>query len=173
VGTGSYQDQGSNRSFSLDLAPSGGYFVADNLLIGARLPLGFDRSRNYGFGYPNPASPLTMTTTSYGLGPLVRYYVGEGKAKPYVGASFTYGRSATRREQGTQLLEQKASYTQLSPTLGVAYFFTRNVALNAGVSYDISRYRYTFTGDPSNLGSFQSTSKALSLDIGFLILFGK
>jgi outer membrane protein len=171
VGSGSYQDQGSNRSFSLDLAPSGGYFVVNNLLIGARLPLGFDRSRTSGF--PNPTSPQKTTSTSYGLGPLVRYYIGEGKVKPYVGASFTYGRSTTRREQDTQFLDQKASYTQISPTLGVTYFVTRNVALNAGVSYDLSRYKYDISGSSSRPGTFTATNKAFSLDIGFQILFGK
>jgi outer membrane protein len=173
VGNGSYQDQNQAWSFSIDLTPSAGYFVAKNLLVGARLPLSFDRSRSYEFVFPNPNTLTTSTSTSYGLGPFARYYIGEGKLKPYVGASFTYGRSTTKREQGSLLVNQKINYTQISPTVGLAYFINRNVALNAGISYDISRYNYDISGSSSRPGTFAATNKAFSLDIGFQILFGK
>lgn len=59
-------DLGKSSGFNISLSPKAAWFIKDNVAIGAYALLGFTKS---GEGAP--------TTTTYGVGPLARYYVNK------------------------------------------------------------------------------------------------
>ncbi|MGI4870787.1 MAG: hypothetical protein ACRYFX_06350 [Janthinobacterium lividum] len=61
----------NTESHSFSVAPSGGYFVADNLAVG--LSVGYSSSYQYAAG-PYASSPYSMRTKGFNVGPFVQYY---------------------------------------------------------------------------------------------------
>jgi outer membrane protein len=174
VGSLSYTQQAGNKSFSAGLAPSAGYFVADNFLIGTGLPLSLSSSKS-----SNGPFYTETTTTGIGLSPFIRYYIGKAMLKPYLGASYSY--SSLRYKYKTFIGDVTGTgYSSiLSPTVGVAYFINRNVALNAGLNYTIQTteaeyldYAALSQSRPALINS-KSDYKLLSLVIGFQLFLGK
>nr|WP_281257915.1 outer membrane beta-barrel protein [Spirosoma oryzae] len=173
VGNFSYSDQSNQRSFEGSLTPSAGYFVANGLVVGTGIPLGLTWAK-YTTTDPTTSTfaDAKLVSTRYGLAPFIRYYFGENKLKPYVGVAYSYSRTnANQNIPGTQSAKSKGHTSVLKPTIGVAYFITRNVALNAGLDYNIQteESRYTQAASVSN---FSSNSSTLSLGIGFQLFFG-
>ncbi|AKD54284.1 hypothetical protein SD10_04540 [Spirosoma radiotolerans] len=77
---------------------------------------------------------------------------------------------------GYQTLKSGGFTSIVSPSIGVAYFINRSVALSAGLNYVWERYNngnqfYDASGNP--IENTTSTSKFLSLTIGFQIFLGK
>ncbi|QKZ14515.1 outer membrane beta-barrel protein [Spirosoma sp. KUDC1026] len=174
VGNFSYQSQNGTKNFSGSISPSAGYFVIDNLLVGTGVPLSYSA-----FRFPTAIAPFAKSiSTGYGLSPFARYYVGKTQLKPYAELAYSYSRSINKQTQEDvtgQLSERTslASSTNLTPTVGVAYFFTNNVALNAGLSYNIQASKTEACDVNNNLVSFTSNWKSLSLGIGLQIFFGE
>lgn len=172
VGNFTYSTQNGYNSFSGSLTPSAGYFVANNLAVGAGIPLSLTTNK-----FSDPNGDTHTRTTSVGLSPYVRYYIGSSRLKPYVGVSYAYSLTNQRNESGGQTLKINGHISTLSPAVGVAYFVNRTVALNAGLSYIWQRYKsgytvYDASGNPINEAPV-STTKYVSLGIGFQIFFGK
>ena len=178
IGTFTYQDQFGVRAFSGNLTPSAGYFVADGLAIGTGIPFSFSSQNGTGvsiYGY-------NASGTSIGLAPFVRYFIGKARLKPYLGLSYSYSRSNSKNTQhdaiGTTDSRAEGHSTAFIPTVGVAYFFTRNLALNAGLNYNVNHqegqvtYATTLPTTPSP-SSYGYNSKTGSLAIGLLIVVGK
>ena len=176
IGNFTYQDNNTSKTFTGSLAPSAGYFVANNLLVGTGLPLSLSTSK------PGQSNPFLVksTTTGIGLSPFIRYYFGKSALKPYVGVSYSYaymhyaykvlpifGNDASTNGYATSLV----------PTLGVAYFINRNIALNTGLNYNILNSKigyYTPVSSVSpRVGTIEFDLKSLSLSIGFQIFLGK
>ncbi|UHG93466.1 outer membrane beta-barrel protein [Spirosoma oryzicola] len=173
IGDFTYSGQYGQRNFSASLSPSAGYFVANGLLVGARVPLSYASVRypEYNSNGTSPV-PAKSIATSYGLGPFVRYYVGSAKVKPYIGLSYTYSLTNTKQTSSArETVKNSSHYSLIVPTLGVAYFVTRNVALNAGLNYN--SYRSTYEADQPTPGTYTDTSKSFSLGIGFDLFFGQ
>lgn len=174
VGNFSYQTQNGSKNFSGNISPSAGYFVIDNLLIGTGIPLSYSA-----FRFPTTIAPFVKSTsTGYGLAPFARYYFGKDKLKPYAGLSYSYSRSVNKQTQADvtgQPSERTslASSTNLTPTVGVAYFITNNIALNAGLNYNIQASKTEARDVNNNLVSFTSKWKSLSLGVGLQIFIGR
>lgn len=171
VGNFQYSTQNGYSAFSGSISPSVGYFVANNLVVGTGIP--FSYSKNH---YRNPNGDVHNRNTSVGLSPFVQYYFGTAKLKPYIGLSYSYQKSDQRTEQDYQTLKSAGFTSSVTPTVGVAYFINRSVALNAGLNYVLSRFRndtpaYDASGNPVDQPTY--TSKYLSLDLGFQIFLGK
>ncbi len=178
IGNFTYQDQFSVKSFSGNLTPSAGYFVADGLALGTGIPFSFSTQKGNGVGIYGSHS----SGTSIGLAPFVRYFIGKNRLKPYLGVAYSYSKSNSKNTQsdfnGSTDLTSKGHSTAFTPTLGVAYFFTRNLALNAGLNYNVNHqegkatYTSTLPTAP-NPSSYDYSSNTLSLGIGLLIVVGK
>lgn len=110
----------SNKNFTLGVQPSLGFFVADNLAIGASLS--FNMS----------TAPNTPNFYGYGLGPLARYYVGGGKIKPFVSASAMY--------VGSNYDGQTSNGFNFDGGVGVAFFVTDNVAIDLQGLYKWNKF---------------------------------
>lgn len=169
VGNFEYRTSNNTRFFSTNLTPSAGYFVANNLLVGSGVPLGWSTTKSGSF--------YEATSSSIGVSPFVRYYVGASSLKPYAGVSYTYSQTNTQTQSpgNSNEVNVKYMYSSLAPTVGLAYFVNRNVALNAGLSYNFfnstSRREYNVT--PGSTPSETKTDyRSLTLNVGFQLFFG-
>lgn len=163
VGNVLYNSQYGYRSFSGSIAPSAGYFVADNLAIGAGLPLSYSTSRSTDRSYRS-------WNTGIGLSPFVRYYFGKATLRPYGAIGYSYSRSWQHTESPNETINYRGFSSSLSPTVGVAYFINRTVAMDAGISYVSNWYN---NGFDDSQPSTTSRSNYLALNIGFQLFFGK
>jgi outer membrane protein W len=171
VGNFQYSTQGEYNSFSGNISPSAGYFVANNLVVGTGVPLSLTTNK-----YSGPGGDVRNRSTGIGLSPYVRYYVGSNKLKPYLGVSYAYSSTRRRTDMGYQTLKASGFTSTVSPGIGIAYFINHSVALNAGLNYIWERFNngnqfYDASGNP--IENITSTAKYLSLDIGFQIFLGK
>lgn len=171
VGNFQFSTQNQYSSFSGSISPSAGYFMVNNLVVGTGIPLSLAINN-----YADPNGDIHNRSTSVGLSPYVRYFIGSNKLKPYVGVSYAYSKSNQRTESGYQTTKTGGFTSSVIPTVGVAYFINRSVALNAGLNYVWSQYdngysMYDASGNPIERTTY--TSKYLSLDLGFHIFLGK
>ncbi|RAJ89778.1 outer membrane protein [Larkinella arboricola] len=173
VGDFSYRKFKGNRghSFSVDLAPTAGYFIANNLLVALTVPYSLQRTRYQSI-------PDAALSRQIGLGPSVRYYLGKAKLKPFAGLSYAYSWAKSRAvstDLSLSLPTNRFFTSTLSPNLGLAYFINRNVALNAGLNYNVSTEKGYSTSatspDPDN-NRYSFQQKTLTLGVGFSILLG-
>lgn len=170
--TYSEQNNGGTKTISASLAPLAGYFMANNLLLGTGVPLSYSNTK------PSFAGLITQTTNvSIGLSPFIRYYVGPSSLKPYVGLAYSYSFTNTKYETQTGVVSGDGRSTMLTPTAGVAYFINRNVALSAGLNYSIQTSESVRLGGATAsapaITEFTTNSKALSLNLGFQLFFGR
>lgn len=115
------------KEFSLELTPQAGYFIADDVAVGALL--------NLGVNAPEGGDAETF----WGIGPFVRgYFGGTEKGKFFGQADLAFGGYESETRFG------------LGATAGYAYFLTKNVALETGLGYDY--YKWEGSDGASNLG---------------------
>lgn len=168
-----YRNEGeySTKDFGGTIAPSAGYFIARNLVIGAGVPVSYSSSRLSSDNYK-------WYQLVYGVSPFINYYIGNKPLKPYVGFSYAYNKSVSySRSFSTSESTYRGHSTVISPRAGVAYWVTRNVALNAGLSFNIQHSEGMPTTPipmPVLLGFTElPDSRYFSLDFGFQLYFGK
>jgi outer membrane protein len=171
VGNIAYQTRSVSSYFSASISPSAGYFVSDNLLVGTGIPLSLSMSR-YDLG-----SNVETRSISYGLSPFANYFFGNGEIKPYVGIAFGYSRTNDTRKQNypatvSSKTTQNNSLINIAPTVGAAYFITDNVALNAGLNYNIQSYRGEAIDLSNQPEDYTTNWRSLSLTVGFQLFFG-
>jgi len=178
LGNFTYQKQENGYSyFTGSVSPSVGYFVTDGLVVGTGIPLSFGSTR-YGQYYASFYN-LRQNSVSIGLAPFIRYYFGQAKLKPFVGIAYSYsrttGNSKTDTAGGSES-KTKGYTTAFTPTIGLAYFVTRNLGLTASLNYNINHVEYnTVQTSPNTPGASMAnyTSRLASLAIGFQIFLGK
>ncbi|GAB3911523.1 hypothetical protein GCM10028803_53180 [Larkinella knui] len=162
-------------TFSGSVMPSVNYFVRQNLLIGFDVPYSVEKSK-----LKNPLlTSYGSVEQQLGVGPSIRYYIGNSNFKPYVGISYTYSRYYHKYDMnanGDFRITSKGFRSNLAPGLGVAYFVNRNVVLNAGLTYNFyhDKWKNIIAGG-SNLDNTSNNykDKTLTLGIGFAVLFGE
>lgn len=113
----------SNSTTTINISPDAGYFVANNLAVGA----------NVGFW---SSSYNSSTTTVFNFGPMARYYFAEmGKNAKLFGHAFVgFGSS----KQGSN---PSVSSTTWGINAGPAFFLNKNVALEATVGYNSEKVK--------------------------------
>lgn len=123
--TGRFEKSSEETSFSF--APSAAYVVFDNTLLGVRL--------NYSSLKETEGEREEMDK-SLGIGPFVRYYVGEWKFKPFVEGEIQVGNSKYSNKDGTDLdteLEYKLFGYAVSG--GVAAFVNDYLSFDMSIGY--------------------------------------
>ncbi len=146
------------RNIFASLNPRMGFFIIDNLVVGASVPTSFNFSDG-DFG----------DSRSFGLalGPFVRYYLGSGALRPLVEAGTTIGFQNSRF---TNNLDEttKTTNNTLSTQAGVgaAYFINDNISIDGLFGFQSDRQKPD--NNPDNL---VITSNRWGLNVGLTILF--
>lgn len=133
----SYNSKGSsNKSYNFNVTPSLGYLVANRWVVGGIIDLGISGSKS--------ENSQTITTTSYGISPFVRYFLSDAdRDKYFAQAKFNVG--------GLKQTDVSASsYIGYGLSLGYNHFFVKAVALEIGVGYDFKHPSEGF--DENNFG---------------------
>lgn len=178
IGNLTYQKQESGyRNLTGSITPSAGYFVANGLVIGTGIPFSFSAIK-YGDFYPNFYN-LRQNGNAIGLSPFIRYYFGPAKLKPFLGIAYSYSHTTSKYKTDTAGgSESKSSghTTAWGPSVGLAYFVTRDLGLTLGINYNLDHVEYSVVQTSPNTPGASSAdydTRSLSLGIGFQIFVGK
>jgi outer membrane protein len=150
---GSTDTNGKYTSFSLE--PQFGYFVIDNLAVGAGLNLTLSSWKPDG-------SDGKSTSSLIALSPFARYYFGPGifgEAKVLLGAS------KDKDDFGGNTDEKKFNVTGLSLGAGYAIFLNDNVAIEPMIGYETIGYKNKTSGEPD----YKDIDSGLFVRVGFQI----
>jgi hypothetical protein len=168
-----------SKSTTLDVSADGGYFIFNQFCTGVRGGVNYT-SDNFQEAYSNPAgggivmytsiSSVTRTTT-WIVGPFVRYYLLKPKHKINVLAdiNYLYGHSVAESSSTTIVTDENGNLPQISMATsktksntssfvfeaGPAWFINPKVSLELTGGYVITRYT----------GGYHSNAFAIGLGI--------
>lgn len=120
----------NGRQTSFSLAPQFGYFVIDNLAVGAALDLNLSK-------YKSDDGDYESTSTSIEFTPMVRYYLPQGI---FFQGQFGFGTGKDKVDNGNTD-DDKYNITSWGLSAGYAYFLTDNVALEPQLGYGGTGYK--------------------------------
>ncbi|HYF30302.1 MAG TPA: outer membrane beta-barrel protein [Chitinophagaceae bacterium] len=126
---GSFVLNTNDNSTTIGLNPTAGYFVMNNLAVGGTVILNYTKFGN-------------SRSTTFGAGPLVRYYFGQTNIKPFVHGEF--GLISEKTKVGANSNTENGINFLLGP--GLAGFLNENVALEALAGYSYTKLK-DFDGD--------------------------
>ena len=164
-------DDPSFNSSSYSISPTIGYFLIDNLVVGAEVSFsGFKNTRD---GSGEFSSELESRGRGISFSPFARYYFNTGKIKPYVSGSVGFGSNRSRNEgiivvnDVTDSFEtdSKGRVTLYTATGGVALFLTKDVSIDVGIQYNNSTFKRETDGGIES----RNTNNGISLIGGISI----
>jgi hypothetical protein len=145
--SGNGQQQKSNSTqFAIQFGL--GYFLFNNFAFGVEPMFTYYTNKDISSG-------SKLTSTSYTVGPMVRYYIGTSKVKPLVqaNAGWTFGDSKFALLNS----ETKTTGLKYGGGVGVGIFISQSISLNGILDY---QYTTTKTTDSNsnkttqNIGAF-------------------
>jgi hypothetical protein len=109
---------GGGGSTGISVSPSLLYFLADRVALGGGVGLGYSDHDN-------------GSTTSWRLGPEVRFYFGASTSKtlPYIGAAVQVGSSSSDIDDGPGSGSLDASFWGLEGVAGLTFMISRQVGI--------------------------------------------
>jgi hypothetical protein len=119
--------QKGNTGFSFNLTPKVAWFVRDDLALGAQVLIGLETGNGF-------------TTTSYGVGPIARYYLKDNaiesirKTRWFVDANVGINGINTK-VSGSPSVHTNGLGIGVGP--GIAYFLNQNIALEVLAKYNL------------------------------------
>ena len=120
--------QSNNTSFSLTIDPKIGFFIQDNIAIGAEVKLGF-------------STDDASTIINYGIGAFGRYYISDKRMVLMKHARF-FGEASAGIDGKNTDPKNAGAYNTNGLGLGfgpvVAYFLTPNIGLEALLNYELT-----------------------------------
>jgi hypothetical protein len=144
------------------ILPVGGYFIIDNLAVGAGISYLSQSSTSTEAAIPNITFSSTTTTssTSFAFAPFIRYYfLPLGKsAKLYGNASFGFGSGSDKNAASSETI----STTAWQIAAGPAFFLNKHTALEIALGYGANSEKENGT---------QLTQNAFEIEVGFQIHF--
>jgi hypothetical protein len=148
----------------ISITPSYGYFVLNNLCVGANVNTLFARSTNKPYA---SVRDLNSDTQSIGAGPFVRYYLPlDSKLYAFAAASYSWRWSQIKYESvdntGITTTTIKAPYTMWDAGLGLSYFISPSTAIEGGFTFTKARYK-------DDDGNVTQKTNNMALNIGFRI----
>lgn len=123
-GAFSLQTTKNNSRFSLN--PNVGFFVIDNLAVGAGLSVNFSKQGE-------------IKSTEFGVGPYVRYYFGKGNTKPFIVTEANY-LTVNNKADGIKNTTTGVGYLLGA---GFAAFVSDMVAIEGLAGYNYSDFNGT------------------------------
>ncbi|HEY0679715.1 MAG TPA: outer membrane beta-barrel protein [Chitinophagaceae bacterium] len=121
-----------SNNTSIGLNPTAGYFVMNNLAVGGTVTLMYDKLGE-------------NSSTTFGLGPMVRYYFGKSNIRPFVDGEMSFISEKFKYPGGTNT-ENGVGYFL---GMGLALFLNENVALET-----LAGYTHTNISEGSKDGGF-------------------
>lgn len=133
---GDLHEEDGDRVTVIQLNPSAGYFVSRGIACGGNLFLTRQSAGN-------------TSNTTWGIGPLLMYFIGgnqpkttaKGATYPFLAASFLYTRSIMKMEWYGEKDEFKASGTMVGLGAGICHMLSNTVALMVQASYQIDNMK--------------------------------
>jgi opacity protein-like surface antigen len=139
---------------TFNLSPRFGYFIIDNLAIGAGVGLGLTK-------WNSKTSDNDYNTSSISFQPFARYYL---PVNVFFHGEFGIGTSSVKSDN-SNFNDYKYNSINLALGAGYALFLTDNVAVEPMLTYRFSRSKYDYD-DEKNLDS------GLYISVGFQIYLG-
>lgn len=146
---------GTSTNFSL--SPEAGYFVMDNLAVGAGLSLSAGKSKAEG------TPTYTFSSSRMAIYPFVRYYLSQ---PIFFQALIGGGTTKTKTTINTTTTEAKAGNFLWALGVGYAYFLNDFVAIEPFISYQVDTDTNKDT-DTKDIGS------GLFLRVAFQVYLGQ
>jgi hypothetical protein len=113
------QFEDPDNLITIDVSPTIGFFVADNLALGGALTLGTTKAGDF-------------SLTNYGIAPFGRYYFGTGMTRIFIHGQF--GFAGVKFDLGGDN-EETSSGTALLIGPGVSFFLNKHVAIEGVLGY--------------------------------------
>jgi outer membrane protein len=157
--SGGTRDTGVKES-SFSFTPSGGYFVVDNLAVGAGIS--FNSSKT-----TLDDTDFESTSTSFVFSPFARYYFTEGNIKPFLQGTVGFGSANFKSDDGFGESESKFSVFDYGFDGGVAFFIGNRASIDVGVGYSSS----SFKAKENNDNNVRSINSGIGFNAGFNIFF--
>jgi Autotransporter beta-domain len=126
-----------------EIIPWGGYFVINNLAVGAMLAYEFDRIKG---GVSNQKS----TQNGFQVGPVVRYYLNNGL---FAHTTLGFGQIKNTSEFGTSTSESKIKTLEWKLGIGYAIRLSERVFFEPIVGFKSNKEKYD-VGDDTESGFF-------------------
>ena len=137
----------------LNFSPKLGYFVANNLVIGANVKLWTQKMED-------------SKTSIYGIGPFVRYYFTDGKIVPFAEAEATFSQYKDTWDSDYSDGEDKENLTMLALGGGVAFFINKYISVDGMIGYKTMSLKDTDDDEDEKM-----TINNFGLAIGFTVTF--
>jgi hypothetical protein len=115
----------SNVDYVAELSPRVGYFVHDNISMGAILPLAYNKTA----GGP-------VNAFGVGINPFARAYIGSRAIRPLLEARTGYNLSNSRFSYYAGETTRKLYYANLGLGTGLVWFINKNIGLELLAGYD-------------------------------------
>lgn len=122
----------NSKSTSLSFGPQIGYFVIDNLAVGAGLDISLSKWKQEGSSYES-------TYTAFVLQPMVRYYLPQGI---FFQGQFGIGAGKEKDNYSGTVDEEKFNITTWGLAVGYALFLNDNVAVEPQIGYGSAGRKY-------------------------------
>jgi len=150
------------KTFNLNLAPKVGFFFWDNLALGIEGSVNYVNVKNDNFFGDD------ITGTYLLGGPLVRYYYGQKRARPFAEISALFGGSKFTFEDPDGIDPESIIKTNISRFNGGIGLATQ---LGNKVSFDtVLGYSYVIEKDPDdNPDNERTITSGLTLEVGISI----
>ena len=154
------------KSTYLNIGPRAGYFIIDNLAVGADINLSLNTDK-----YIDNTKNIT---SRFSFGPFGRYYFPMDKFMPFVELNSSFGTQKTKYVaiNSANNNEHKSGVVLFGAYAGVAMPLGDRVTLDAMVGYDHVTYNNKYT---SETGGTSSTTKdktgTVGLKLGFVVFF--
>ncbi|MFA8450263.1 MAG: outer membrane protein [Bacteroidales bacterium] len=118
-----------DQVYSGGIQPNFGYFVFDNLLVGAEIPISFTYAKN---------KPQTEIYKSrYSFFPYIKYYIGQASVKPYGQIGIGLGRFNTKiKEKYTDEENEKGSFFGANFSVGAGFFLSDSFSMDLGLKFN-------------------------------------
>ncbi|GAB3549032.1 hypothetical protein [Spirosoma fluminis] len=176
---------GSGDDFFLrKIAPTVGFAVTPNLVVGLGIPLGWapQKGTYYSNGTVSQAGIYStyISPKQVGVSPFIQQFIGKGKIKPYVGVAYryTYQQLDLSIRELSVYLKQPGNESELSVFAGLTYFITPRFGIDAKFRYGWQQgnHPYIIFPNRSNLGysaTFAYSGQTGSANVGFRYQLGR
>lgn len=184
------------KGFGFAIFPKAGYFITDDLVLGASLSFGVSSSKSEGYNSNGIRTSESKSSTSYvGLSPFLRYYFkGTDKLRFYGQLQAGYdmdlsdkydtksynGTTGVLQNTATQDYKDNYAAPNVSGAIGLNYFLTDNVALNSSIGYYYSKATYSYSYSVTNVQTgvtstqpdvdYSSTRNNIIWNVGFTMI---
>lgn len=147
-----YSRDVNTNTVSFRIHPKLGYFFFDNFVAGLGVSYYTEVKKTKPFD-KKLDEDLKSTSNSIALYPYVKYYFGQGKLRPFVGASFSYGKRYSKYDRlqygnnypdDAKVVNEKSEVDFYSYAIfpGVSYFINDHISLDAMIEYSHFKLSY-------------------------------